>query len=304
MLGLDEMKLARIRRIGEIITLIVVIFIGTVSPTRADPPPASPTGTTQDPNRILPNTGWWYAKTESGRGYSVEAKVGTGTAFVATYVYDNNGKAIWYAGVLTAQQTSIISQGTYGPFNISTPLSGTLYAFSGGQTLGGAYKAPSGASLGTVTFTFLSPNAGTIDWPASITQKQTIIQRFPFPGSTVTAPAANTVPQSGWWYAPAESGRGYFLEVQGTSAFLAGYMYRADGTSVWFVAGPTTMTTPSTLSANLVEVANGPTFANPTVSHATTTTAGTVSASFDSPTTGTLILNGGTPIAVQRFSGF
>jgi hypothetical protein len=270
----------------------------------ADPPPPSPTGSTADPNRILPDTGWWWASTESGRGYSVEAKLGTGTAFIAAFVYGNDGKATWYVATLTAQATEVISSGFYGPFRISTPLKGTLVQVSGGQTLGGAFKSASSTNVGEVILTFTGQTSGKITWPSVISNKETTITRFPVSGSTVTAPAASIVPQGGWWYSASESGRGYFLEVQGTKMFMAAYMYRADGTPVWYIGGPVDMTTASSFSANLLEVANGPTFANPTVNNGVSSTAGTVSASFSSATTGQLVLNGGAPIAITRFSVF
>jgi len=270
----------------------------------ADPPAPSTTGTTQDPNRIMPDNGWWWAKTEPGRGYSIEAKLRTGTAFIATFVYGNNGKSAWYAAVLNAQPTSIIASGFYGPFSISTPLTGDLMMYSGGQTLGGAFKAAAGTNVGKITMTFTGQTTGTIDWPASLSKTQTQISRYPVVGTTVTAQDSNIVPQSGWWYTPAEGGRGYFFEIQGSTVFFAAYMYRTDGTAVWYIAGPVAMTTPSSMAANLIEVANGPTFATPTVNNGVSTNAGSMSASFTSPTSGTIILNGGTPIPITRYTGF
>jgi len=292
-----------IRRIGQGLLALLVASI-TDLPALADPPTSSPTASAADANRILPDNGWWWAASEPGRGYSIEAKLGTGTAFVAAFVYDSAGKATWYAAVLTAQLSDVVSQGFYGPFSISTPLTGDLYQYSGGQTLTGAFKSAAGTKVGAETLTFTGQTTGKIDWPASITTRQTAITRYPINGSTIVSRASNIVPQSGWWYAASQGGRGYFLEVQGSQAFFAGYMYRADGTPVWYVAGPTAMTTPSSLTANLVEVANGPTFANPTVNNGVSTTTGTMTATFASATTGSLVINGGTPIAITRYTLF
>src|SRR4051812_15404121 len=43
-------------------------------------------------------------------------------------------------------------------------------------------------------------------------------------------------PQAGWWWNPAESGRGFFLEVQGDRMFMAGYFYGNDGKPTWLVS--------------------------------------------------------------------
>jgi len=45
-------------------------------------------------------------------------------------------------------------------------------------------------------------------------------------------------PQSGWWWNPAEPGRGYFIEVKNGSAFAASYLYDGNGQPVWYVTGP------------------------------------------------------------------
>lgn len=276
------------------------------APTRADPPPPSDTGTAADPNRIVPTTGWWWASTEGGRGYSIEVKLDTGNAFIAAYVYDASGKAGWYIANLRAQTSEVISQGFYGPFNISTSFTGTLQQASGGQVLGGAYKAPKLTDIGAITLKFTSATSGVITWPSAITQRSTLISRYPINGvaAGVTNPTSGLVPQAGWWFATAEGGRGYFIEVQGRTAFVAAYMYRADGTPVWY-AGGNAITTTSAMQVTLSEYANGPTFANPTNSSAITSAQATVaSLQFASATTGTISFDGGTPIPIVRFTAF
>jgi hypothetical protein len=270
----------------------------------ADPPPASPTGTASDPNRIMPDVGWWWSDTAktgeaAGRGYSIEANLSSGGGFFAAYVYNNNGTSNWYYAVLDGTKTSTetISQGFYGPFNISTSMTGTLSQASGGVTLGGPFKQSTGTAVGKITITFDSQTTGTITWPAAVTNRSTRITRYPlqYPDSrTILAPAAGTVPQNGWWYNTAESGRGYFIEVQGNRIFIATYMYRPDGSAVWYIAGPTAMTTSNSLtSASLIEVANGPTFSNPTVTNGVATTVGTISMTFSDATVHVILAGGG-----------
>src|SRR6185312_8770948 len=48
------------------------------------------------------------------------------------------------------------------------------------------------------------------------------------------APAANQ-PENGWWWNADESGRGFFLEWQGSSLDMAGYMYDDAGNPVWYI---------------------------------------------------------------------
>jgi hypothetical protein len=300
--------------LGFILASIFGLITGP-EPAQADPPPASPTGTTSDPNRIMPDVGWWWSDTAktneaSGRGYSIEANLSSGGGFFAAYVYNDNGTANWYYAVLDGTKTSTetISQGFYGPFNITTSMSGTLSQASGGVTLGGAFKQSTGTAVGKITITFDSQTTGTITWPTSVTNRSTRITRYAlqYPDSrTILAPAAGTVPQNGWWYNPAESGRGYFIEVQGSRVFIATYMYRADGSAVWYIAGPTAMTTSNSISStSLSEVANGPTFSAPTVSNGVATPVGTISMTFSDSKNGMVSLNGGTPFAITRFTQY
>lgn len=53
-----------------------------------------------------------------------------------------------------------------------------------------------------------------------------------FGNSAVSA----AVPDSGWWWNPAEPGRGYFIEQQGGRLFLAAFLYAEDGRATWSVA--------------------------------------------------------------------
>ena len=46
----------------------------------------------------------------------------------------------------------------------------------------------------------------------------------------------HAAPQAGWWWNPAESGRGFFLEWQGGQLLMAGYMYDDNGNPVWYLS--------------------------------------------------------------------
>jgi hypothetical protein len=64
------------------------------------------------------------------------------------------------------------------------------------------------------------------------------------------------VPESGWYFNPAESGRGFNIEIQGNTLFMAGFVYDAAGNPIWFVSsGP--MSSDRTYSGAAYQTANG-----------------------------------------------
>lgn len=54
--------------------------------------------------------------------------------------------------------------------------------------------------------------------------------------AALAATLLHAAPQAGWWWNPAEPGRGFFLEMQGQSLFFAGYLYAEDGSPVWLAS--------------------------------------------------------------------
>jgi photosystem II stability/assembly factor-like uncharacterized protein len=98
----------------------------------------------------MPQKGWWWASSESGRGYFIEVQ--NSVLFMAYYMYDSTGQAVWYI--------------TTGAMTSTALYSGSLIEFGGGQVLGGAYNAPTTSTiLGTVTLTFSSQTTGTLTLP-------------------------------------------------------------------------------------------------------------------------------------------
>ena len=64
-------------------------------------------------------------------------------------------------------------------------------------------------------------------------------------------------PQSGWWWNPAEDGRGYNIEIQGNKLFMAWYAYdQATGQPCWFSSGGQ-MTDSAHYSGQLWKYMNG-----------------------------------------------
>lgn len=168
-----------------------------------------------------PQTGWWWNPLESGRGFAIEAR--GNNLFFGAFLYDASGRSTW---TIAAGPASL--DGSY--------FSGDLLEARGGQTLGGAYPgSPSIGAIGAVTLAFNDATHGMMVWPGGTVA----IERMAFgPGGPAPA-AAGGQPESGWWWNPAESGRGFFMEWQGATLDVAGFMYDDAGSPVWYLsAGP------------------------------------------------------------------
>ena len=229
-----------------------------------------------------PQTGWWWNTSEGGRGYSIE-KQGN-NLFMAAYFYDASGRATW--------------QVASGPTTFEGALfTAPLFTCSGGVTLAGAYRANACASAGNVTLAFNTASRGTMVWPGGTVG----IERFEIvTGGLTMTPLANQ-PQNGWWWSAAENGRGFFIEWQGGTADLAGYMYDDAGNPIWYI---TVATTPNVLALSNTwwQFANGQTQSG-AYRPATriNDNVGPATIQFQSTTTATMTLPGGRQIALTRF---
>ncbi|MEP7068850.1 MAG: hypothetical protein ABI789_06400 [Usitatibacter sp.] len=164
-----------------------------------------------------PQTGWWWNPLEGGRGFSIEAQ--GNNLFFAAFHYDAAGNATWNVSP--------------GPVSLGGSLfKSDLYNVTGGQTLGGAYHAADAAKVGGITLSFSDASHGTMTWPGGTVpiERQNLV-----PGGLAQPPQAN-VPETGWWWNPNESGRGFFIEWQKGYADIAGYMYDDAGKPVWYIA--------------------------------------------------------------------
>jgi hypothetical protein len=233
---------------------------------------------------ITPQTGYWYNPAEAGRGYTIEQNAASGNVFLATYLYSANGNPVWYAA---------------GPAQMSgNTFSAPLVAFDNGQSLNGAWQqAGVGQSPGNVSITFTDATDATLTWPGGTIP----ITRFAIVPGGLTSGPTSTQPQTGYWYNPAEAGRGYTIEVQGNTAFIAAYMYDANGNPVWYASGPATLTTNNTFEGQLIEFSGGQTLTGAYQAPTGTANAGNITLQFTSPTAGTLTLPDGKQIPIQRF---
>ena len=229
-----------------------------------------------------PRAGVWWNPAEGGRGFVIEGQ--GSNLFMGAFLYDGSGRATWYAAG--------------GGMNGDTFIA-SLTPYSGGQTLTGAYKpSTAGASPGNVSITFTDASNGTLTWPGGVIP----IRRFDVvAGGAAMTPPAGT-PETGIWWNPAESGRGFAFEIQGGTMFMGGYMYDAAGNPVWYLSGQAPMADAMTYIGTWSQLGNGQTL---TGSYQPPTTvdsnAGSVTIRFSDTQNAILTLPDGRTIPITRF---
>jgi len=117
-------------------------------------------------------------------------------------------------------------------------------------------------------------------------------------GISAVALAPPILPQTGWWWNPDESGRGFSVEIRAGRVFLSSYLYAEDGSAAWYISQGAMGT--NAFGGDLVQYVNGQTLAGP---YRAPTLLGTVSQAifaFTSPALGSLTWAGGTT-ALRRF---
>lgn len=222
-----------LRRLARQAGALLLATALAVSPAVAD------SGAAGTVAAVTPETGWWWTPEEPGRGIAIEA-TGSSGVFAGILVYAEDGAPIWY--VVDAAGSGATK-------------TGDLQAFIGGQTLTGAYRPNAFlGSAGTASFTFDGPRSGVLTWPGGRTR----IERYGIvPGGIDSGPAAGA-PPAGWLFNASESGRGFFIEVQGDTLFLLATMYDDLGRAVWYTARGA-MTTPGFFQGELTRVSGGQT---------------------------------------------
>jgi YVTN family beta-propeller protein len=232
------------------------------------------------PTAATPQSGWWWNPSESGRGFSFETS--GSRMFFAYYLYASDGTATWYLGNGSTASGYVAS----------------LDQYAGGQTLAGSFRAASlRGSSGQSRAVFFSSSYGALVWPGGTTP----IQRFDIVTGGAAAGPASGMPETGWWWNPSEPGRGFFIEVQASTMFLATFLYDDRGEPVWYTS-QNAMTSTSLYTGTLTEYANGQTLTGSYRAPTTTGSRGAISITFSSRTAGTLTLPNGTSIPIQRFS--
>ena len=231
---------------------------------------------------LAPQTGWWWNPAEDGRGFGIEVR--GSNLFMSGYLYDETGHATW-----------VVSP---GPIALDGSLfTGTIYQVANGQTLADDYKVPSPpTSPGTITLTFADARNGTLTWPGGTIA----IRRFDYIIGSGNGVTPAFVPENGWWWNAAESGRGFCMEIKNNYAFIAGYMYEPDGRPVWYLA-QNPMVTPQSFSSTWVQVGNGQSLAGPyRKANIINSNIGPVSIQFQDAANAVMTLPGDRQLAITR----
>ena len=107
-------------------------------------------------------------------------------------------------------------------------------------------------------------------------------------------------PQSGLWWSPSESGRGYALDAQGGTLVVTTFAYGPDGRMQWYYSDGPLQSGGSFWSGTLLRLDFGQPLSGGYVPATIIGNGGTISISFSSRSTGTLTLPGGRQVAIQR----
>lgn len=241
--------------------------------------------------QIFAASGWYWNPVESGTGFMFEAQGNRG--FVGFFMYEEGtGNPIWYVayGDLTPGPA-------VGEFNFS----GSLGVYSGGKPVGSTTytsATPSLLSVGTVVISFAG-NKATVLFPGGRTMPA---ERYPIDGSGVDfsqprVPGANQ-PEVGWYWNPAEGGRGYAIEVQNDKVFMAVFHYNFDGSPTWnLVQGDIVSGT----AVEPFQMTSGGQSLNSAYRSGVRDLLGPFTMSFRSACAGQLQMFGAPPITVRRF---
>jgi uncharacterized protein (TIGR03437 family) len=229
--------------------------------------------------QTVPANGWWYNPSAPGTFYVMEAE--NGVVRLGILTYSAKGAPQWSL-VRCVQRPS----GDYV---------GTAEQYTGGRALNQAASPPTGVVDGPgVTLVFNSAATATLQ----IGTQSIPIQRNQF-SNQWASPMLNA-PRAGWWDQPTQSGRGYFMEVQGNTLFVGALLYNASGQHAsnqptWFTAtGPVNAdgTFSSTLTACSTAGAQPP---------VCTPTANTIRLAFSAPWRATLTLGQEPPVELRRY---
>ena len=124
--------------------------------------------------------------------------------------------------------------------------------------------------------------------------------------SAVRAVAAGEVgatlalPQSGWWWNPAEGGRGYAIEIRNGGLFMAGFLYERNGDPTWFVVNGA-MSDARSFSGQMLRYEAGQTLTGSYKSPKYLGEVGAIRLEFSSATAGRVYWPDGSVTAIQRY---
>jgi len=164
--------------------------------------------------QVEPEIGWWWNPAEPGRGFLIDRS--GSQILVGALAYEADGRASWYLSA--------------GDLRCGADFTGVLVAYGGGQTLNGRFrKASLTRDAGQIGIRFHSPTQATLTLPGTRTVP---LERYRLDGTG----DAEFEPEAGWWWNPAEPGRGFAVEVRGGSMLLTAAVYDERGNPVWYVS--------------------------------------------------------------------
>jgi photosystem II stability/assembly factor-like uncharacterized protein len=161
---------------------------------------------------------WWGGSAENGWGMSIQQH-DNGVQFNALYVYDAQGRPVWY----------VMPGGAWS--NGFTTYSGALYQPTGAPlNMYNPQQLVVGASPGTASITFTSANTATLSYTINGISASKSISRQNFAQGS-----APFVVSDLWWAGQAENGWGINLAQQQGTLFGVWYTYAPDGRATWYV---------------------------------------------------------------------
>ncbi len=156
-------------------------------------------------------SGYWTADGVNAAAVAIEFR--SNRLYGSTLIYGSDGAPIWY---------------TFGGSMASaTGFTGALTRFDNGSPLNDTYYLPPNTSstVGAITLNFTSSTTGTlqmggVNWTI---RRATLAAGRPVP--------AAGQPETGWFVSAIQSGRGYFVEVQGNTMHIStlGYVGERNG---------------------------------------------------------------------------
>ena len=235
-------------------------------------------------------SGYWTADGVDGAAIALEFRANR--LYGGALIYSGGGYPAWYQ--------------FGGTMASATSFTGTLTQYSNGSSFDDTrYSAPNSAeAVGTVALTFTSATTGTLQTGAV---NWTIRRATLSPGRP--APGAGQ-PETGWYFNEAQSGRGYFVEAQGTTMHLSilGYVGSrfagtVSSTPFWPYASGTVLPTAGGVQLNspLMACNGGATLAGGGGNPSCASTGYNLIASFDTPFRGSVTLPSGWALPLSRF---
>ena len=163
--------------------------------------------------------GVWWTPGEPGTGFFFEAQGALGIA--TFYMYESNGRPVWYSAL------GSFADAGGGRYRFS----GNLLRYSGGQTWRSTVpKTPTSTVVGPASIVFDGDRA-----EVALPGRSFVAEKFYKSGQGT--PASSIQPETGIYWNPAESGRGFTMEVNGNYVTVAVFHYDPDGQPIWHLVG-------------------------------------------------------------------